>query len=217
MPGEHPGQVPYSGLCLLKLSYLSCPNDRHPHLIDLNLPSGTLWSCCNVDTDHPKKQSPINYGGYYAWGETETKATYVLNNYTHYDQSSHNYVNLSDEIAGTQYDVAHVKWGGSWVMPSRTQIIELLDNCTYEWTTLNGVKGAKFTSKTNGASIFLPATGYRNEDGLYVAGLNGVYWSSTLSSSSLAFSYGYYFSSDNTVESNSGLGFGYAVRPVVRK
>ena len=197
-------------------SYLSCPNDHHPHLIDLGLPSGTLWACCNVDTDHPKKQSPTNYGSYYAWGETESKATYVFSNYIHFDQSSRTYHDLGSDIAGTQYDVAHVKWGGPWVMPSRTQLIELLNNCIYEWTTENGVNGVKFTSKTNGASIFLPATGYRNESDLYDTGLSGVYWSSTQGSSSMGYSYGYYFSSDNTVESNSSLSFGYTVRPVVR-
>ena len=197
-------------------SYLSCPNDHHPHLIDLGLPSGTLWACCNVDTDHPKKQSPTNYGSYYAWGETESKATYVFSNYIHFYQSSRTYHDLGSDIAGTQYDVAHVKWGGPWVMPSRTQLIELLNNCIYEWTTENGVNGVKFTSKTNGASIFLPATGYRNESDLYDAGLSGVYWSSTQGSSSMGYSYGYYFSSDNTVESNSSLSFGYTVRPVVR-
>ena len=45
-------------------SYRTCPDDNHPHLIDLGLPSGTLWACCNVDTDHPENQSPTNYGGY---------------------------------------------------------------------------------------------------------------------------------------------------------
>lgn len=45
----------------------SCPDDKHPHAIDLGLPSGTKWACCNVGTT-----SPDGYGGYYAWGETET-------------------------------------------------------------------------------------------------------------------------------------------------
>ena len=26
----------------------SCPDSNHPHAIDLGLPSGTKWACCNV-------------------------------------------------------------------------------------------------------------------------------------------------------------------------
>ena len=36
-------------------AYLSCPDNHHPHMIDLGLPSGTKWACCNMDTDHPEK------------------------------------------------------------------------------------------------------------------------------------------------------------------
>jgi len=160
-------------------TYLTCPDDHHPHLVDLGLPSGTKWSCCNVDTDHPENQSPTNYGGYYAWGETETKSTYNWSTYIHCRGSYDTCKDLGSDIAGTEYDVAHVKWGGSWVMPSKEQQDELRNNCTYEWTTVDGVLGGKFTSKTNGASIFLPAAGYRIDSGLYNAGSFGFYWSST--------------------------------------
>ena len=50
-------------------SYLSCPDNHHPHLINLGLPSGTLWACCNVGATTPEGS-----GGYYAWGETEEKS-----------------------------------------------------------------------------------------------------------------------------------------------
>lgn len=98
-----------------------CPDNNHPHLIDLGLPSGTKLAFCNVDTDHPENQSPANRGGYYACGETETKTTYDWSTYTHCDGLSSTCHNLGNDIAGTQYDVAHVKWGGSWVMPSQEQ------------------------------------------------------------------------------------------------
>ena len=60
----------------------SCPNNRHPHLIDLGLPSGTKWACCNVGADKPEA-----YGGYYAWGEAEEKGEYreVLDNFFFYN------------------------------------------------------------------------------------------------------------------------------------
>lgn len=43
--------------------YLECPDNNHPHMIDLGLPSGTKWACSNVDTTHPENQSPTNKGG----------------------------------------------------------------------------------------------------------------------------------------------------------
>lgn len=156
-------------------AHLTCPDNHHPHMIDLGLPSGTKWACCNVGANKPE-----DYGGYYAWGETEEKTTYNWNTYNHYDGSSSTCHNIGRDIAGTQYDVAHVKWGGSWVMPSREQINELLINCTHEWTTVNSVNGRKFTSKTNGGSIFLPAAGERGNSELSNAGGYGDYWSSTL-------------------------------------
>ena len=33
-------------------------------MIDLGLPSGTKWACCNVGASKPE-----DYGGYYKWGE----------------------------------------------------------------------------------------------------------------------------------------------------
>ena len=150
----------------------SCPNNNHPHAIDLGLPSGTKWACCNVGATKPE-----DYGGYYAWGETETKSTYSWSTYIHCDLTIRSCHNIGKDISGTKYDVAHVKWGGSWVMPSVEQLRELLDNCTYECTDLNGVEGGKFTSKTNGASIFLPAADFRSND--YILPSGGSYWSST--------------------------------------
>ena len=198
-----------SGISSKNQSYLKCPDNRHPHLIDLGLPSGTKWACCNVGADRPEE-----YGGYYAWGETEEKTTYDLSNYIY--QSSGTFHYLISDIAGTQYDVVHVKWGESWVMPSWTQLAELLNNCINKWTTENGVNGAKLTSKKNGASIFLPAAGYRNDSDLYDAGSSGIYWSSTQGTSGSGYAYGFYFCLGNTYATGSSVGFGFTVRPVVK-
>jgi hypothetical protein len=197
------------------ISYFTCPDDLHPHLIDLGLPSGTKWACCNVDTDYPQKQSPTNYGGYYAWGETETRSTYDWSYYTHCDNESKDEChNLGDDISGTEYDVAHVKWGGSWVMPTKEQQDELRKKCTFEWTTENGVNGGKFTSE-NGASIFLPAAGYHNGDNFNAEGTYGWYWSST-QSPSYSFEACYLgFLSSNVVPYYYDRKTGLTVRPVV--
>ena len=150
-----------------------CPDDHHPHLIDLGLPSGTKWACCNVGATTPE-----GYGGYYAWGETKEKKTYNWSTYTHCDGSWTTCYDLGSDIAGTKYDVAHVKWGGSWMMPSRDQQVELLNNCSSEWTTVKGIDGIIFTG-ANGVSIFLPAAGDRWGGDLNSVGIGGYYWAST--------------------------------------
>ena len=180
-------------------------------MIDLGLPSGTKWACCNVGADKPEE-----YGGYYAWGETEAKSTYDWSTYIHCDGSEKTCHTLGSDIAGTEYDVAHVKWGGTWVMPSRKQQDELRDNCAYEWTTVNGVKGGRFTSKKNGKSIFLPAAGGRDDSDLNNAGSYGYYWSSAQDPSDTNYAYYLDFGSGRTDWSYGSRSYGLSVRPVVR-
>lgn len=168
----------------------SCPDDNHPHAIDLGLPSGTKWACCNVGADIPEA-----YGGYYAWGETEEKDIYDWSTYIFSDGSMDTCHDIGSDIAGTEYDVAHIQWGASWVMPSQDQIQELLNKCSCTWTRINGVNGDLFTGP-NGGTIFLPEADFwrngrvnsadpdfdigdsnRETDDLPSA---GYYWSSTL-------------------------------------
>ena len=158
--------------------YLTCNDSNHPHVIDLGLPSGTKWSCCNVGAD-----SPDEYGNYYAWGETEVKDGYVPNNYqySHWTENSLGipvqvFDYIGDDIAGTQYDAARANWGGSWRMPSLQQFKELMECCTYMPTTQLGTKGFLLTGP-NGATIFLPSAGYRFAIETY-SGCR--YWSSSL-------------------------------------
>ena len=157
-------------------SYTSCPDNNHPHLIDLGLPSGTKWACCNVGANKPEE-----FGGYYAWGETATKNVYT-EAYYKYAQKKGNtyyYINLGKDIASTKYDAATANWGSPWVMPSLTQCQELINNCYSTYTDKNGVNGRKFTGP-NGASIFFPAAGWRYQDQLYQGNWRCYIWSSTL-------------------------------------
>ena len=188
-------------------SYFTCPNGRHPHLIDLGLPSGTLWSCCNLGADKPEA-----YGGYYAWGETEEKDYYDWSTYKHCDGSEDTRHDIGSDITGTKYDVAHVKWGGGWHMPTQTQIQELLDNTTSEWISQNGVAGKKFTG-SNGGTIFIPAAGGIYYSDLYT-GENGFYWASTIFEGYEGRAYGLYFSSNEEDWYNDDRCFGQSVRPV---
>ena len=150
----------------------SCPDDNHPHAIDLGLPSGTKWACCNVGASKPE-----DYGGYFAWGETVEKDYYDWNTYL-YGRDDLDIDDIGKDIAGTQYDAATANWGNPWVMPNDEQLLELFNNLDFGWITENGVIGCRITG-TNGASIFLPAAGY-HEDNLKAAGEYGCFWSSTL-------------------------------------
>ena len=183
-----------------------CPDNNHPHMIDLGLPSGTKWACCNVGAQKPEES-----GGYFAWGETEEKSTYNQSTYIHFDGLSHTYKDIGNDIAGTQYDTATANWGDSWVMPSLDQIKELLDNCTSVWTTENGLR---FTA-SNGTFIFLPAAGNRWDDDLRDAGSYGNYWSSSLVESYKDNAkYLYFFSSGYKELTDYPRCYGYSVRPV---
>ena len=161
--------------------------------IDLGLPSGTKWASWNVGAS-----SPEEYGGSYAWGETEVKADYDWSTYIFYDDLSKTCHHLGDDIAGTRYDVAHVKWGGSWRMPSEGQWVELMENCTKIKTSQNGVTGYLITGP-NGATIFMPWD--------YINYSSNDYWSSSSSSygdycawvpSLYLWEYNYYFCNEFT-------------------
>ena len=156
-------------------SYTTCPDDNHPHMIDLGLPSGTLWACCNVGAEKPE-----DYGGYYAWGETEEKeGAYDLSTYIHYDGTNDTYHDIGDDIAGTQYDAATVNWGTPWQMPTAIQMEELTRNTTIEVTKLNNIGGMMFKGQ-NGGAIFLPAASHANSLSYnYDLGKYGWYWTST--------------------------------------
>ena len=152
--------------------------------VDLGLPSGIKWASHNVGAIKPEE-----YGGYYAWGETKEKVNYDLSTYkwcngsgttmTKYCTDSYFGTVDNKTTLGPEDDVAHVKWGGSWRMPTLDEQKELLNNCTWTWATFNGVDGYNVTGP-NGNSIFLPAAGYRNGTSLYSSGSNSYYWSSSL-------------------------------------
>ena len=187
-------------------SYLSCPDSNHPHAIDLGI--GVKFACCNVGAS-----APWEYGGYYAWGETKEKDYYDWNTYTHCDGSYDTCHDLGSDISGTQYDVAHVKWGKSWHMPSHEQLELLRNNCSSEWTTVNGVYGRIFTG-SNGGSIFLPAAGYRWYDFTSSVGSSGEYWSSTQHPDNSDDAYYLYFYSGGVDWHNFDRRYGQSVRPV---
>ena len=155
--------------------------------VDLGLPSGIKWATCNVGATTPEGK-----GNYYAWGETETKAWYSWGRYKYANGDQDKltkYCNdaqygdngFTDNLTTLEPedDAATANWGGSWRMPTDAEWAELKENCTWTYTTLNGIVGCKVTSHTNSKSIFLPAIGYRSYNEIHFNG-ECHYWSVVL-------------------------------------
>jgi hypothetical protein len=215
------------------------PFNGHEY-VDMGL--RVLWATCNVGASKPEE-----YGDYFAWGEIEP---YYENGYAQsyspnwksgkqgYGWSSFRYCNgsyssLSKYITDSYYgtvdnkaildssdDVASVKWGGGWRMPTEIDMHELADSCIWIWTTLNGVGGCLVTSNKTGyegASIFLPAAGYRVGTSLENVGSHGNYWSSSLNAGDPDFARRLFFNSSTHDRINSLRYDGRTVRPVCPK
>ena len=184
--------------------------------VDLGL--SVKWATMNVGAS-----SPEYYGDYFAWGETSTKSTYnwsykwcnsSSSTLTKYNTSSSygtidniTQLDLSD-------DAARANWGGSWRMPTDAEMTELREQCTWTWTTQNGINGYKVTSKSNGNSIFLPAAGCRDDSSLSNAGSYGYYWSSSLRTDYPYYARGVYFYSSYVGRYSNFRIHGLSVRPV---
>ena len=200
-------------MTLVCMMMVSCNDGKHEghEYVDLGL--SVKWATCNVGAT-----SPEDYGNYYAWGETSTKSNYSSSNCPTYELSesklqSQGYIDSEGNLT-SQYDAARANWGGSWRMPTKAEMQELEDKCTWTWTTQNGVNGYKVTGP-NGNNIFLPAAGYRDGSSLSLAGSHGYYWSSTPHESYSYYAYNLYFNSDYHGMYGSYRDDGQSVRPVL--
>lgn len=168
--------------------------------VDLGL--SVKWATCNVGAT-----SPSDYGDYFAWGETATKSTYTEANSVTYNKS------MNDIAGDSRYDAARANWGSTWRLPTKTEIEELINRCTYRWTTYGGHKGYIITGP-NGNSIFLPATGWRYAVSLGNLEEDGGYWSSTSDESDIRHVYGLDFSSRHFSRGYYSHFYGRPVRSV---
>ncbi len=217
------------------------PSAPVPEAVDLGLPSGLKWASFNLGAS-----SPEEYGDYFAWGETEPyysnldPLTWKDGKSGGYSWSSYkwcigDYKNLTKYCYDSYYgfngftdtktvldledDAASVILGSGWRMPTDAEWTELRNNCTWTWTTQNGIAGRRVTAR-NGNSIFLPAAGYRSGTNLYDAGYDGEYWSSTLytdaplSEETPPYAWTVVFVSGNVVRLNGSRQLGESIRPV---
>ncbi len=174
--------------------------------VDLGL--SVKWASYNVGATAPEE-----YGAYYSWGELEEKDRYDWDTYQHYDNQT-GYVDIGSNISGTKFDVAHIKWGGSWRIPTLDEMIELNEKCTWEWTTYNGISGYKVIGP-NGNSIFLSAGGVCLGSEMRHVDSYGNYWTSTLCENNSNGSYHFYFDNEYRLPAgDNDRYYGRKVRPV---
>lgn len=184
--------------------------------VDLGL--SVKWATCNVGS-----YTPEGCGEYYAWGETETKSDYSWETYKWCEGTIETFTKYCTDdgygkvdnrtVLTSSDDVATVKWGKKWRIPTKEEIEELIDECTWTMTTQNGMNGYLVVGPS-GKSIFLPAAGGRLSTSLYGRGSSGYYWSATLNEDGsrnayyLGFGDGYYY------RNNSYRSDGFTVRSV---
>ena len=184
--------------------------------VDLGL--SVKWATCNVGANAPEES-----GDYFAWGETQTKSTYDWGTYKWCNGSPYTLTKYcTDSDCGTvdnktildkEDDAAAVNWGGSWRMPSDDELTELRTECTWTWTTQNGVNGYIVTGP-NGNSIFLPTAGVCLYSNLNFAGSDGWYWSSSLRTVGPYNACSVYFDSNSVNWNTFDRCYGQSVRPV---
>ena len=173
--------------------------------VDLGL--SVKWATVNIGAT-----IPADYGNYYAWGETGTKDEYTYDN----SVTSNRSFSFGDISGRAKYDAATANWGGTWRMPTEAECQELVEDCTWTWSTQNNSDGEEINGYlvegTNGNSIFLPAAGISGSS-LY-AGTYGTCWSSTPHASNSDTAYCLYFYSSSHGVDDSNRYNGRSVRPV---
>ena len=188
--------------------------------VDLGL--SVKWGTMNIGASRS-----TDYGHLYAWGETDRYYDNRLDSgelftwregkengyaYSTY-QGSYGYNYSSSSAVPLDHDAARAIWGGKWRMPTRAEMEELIDNCTWTWTMSNSHRGYRVTSNKTGyttKSIFLPAAGYASGTSATEVNTGGKYWSGNKGM------YIQFYSSEHKIYTNFGSQayLGLSIRPV---
>lgn len=165
--------------------------DTHQY-VDLGLLSGTLWATCNVGASTPEE-----YGDFFAWGETDDKRgtkqyPYAMDNYKYCTS----WTNITKYCVSTTRgpvvdnltrlksadDAATANWGEKWRTPTKDEIEELINNCTWSKEKIDNYTYNFVATGPNGNSIYFPGIELIDaySTGNYVAGNEVALWSSDL-------------------------------------
>lgn len=193
-------------------------NNNDFKFIDLGLPSGTLWATANVGASKPS-----DYGLYFSWADVQGYTAEQVGKDKQFSCDDYkfgdypNFTKYATEGAKLELmdDAAHINMGGSWHIPTPTQLQELIDNTTSTWTTQDGVNGRLFTSKKNGKSIFIPAAGYAWNGSVCNVGNEADVWSSMLYAGYVSYGQVLDFSSGDAGLNDRNRCGGFSVRGVL--
>lgn len=200
---------------------------KDPGYVDIGL--SVKWATRNLGAS-----APSDYGDYYAWGEIETKTEYTWNNYkwgnigtiTKYCKNGEFGILDNKTILDPADDVARVKLGGKWRMPTETEMQELYmtranTNYSWSWVSINGHKGLLIEYLINGKSIFLPAAGWMGSSH-HNDNSCGIWSSSLFSKDKTSFSgccfvcfESLYMTDDLLIVSGQSRSYGLPIRPVI--
>lgn len=194
------------GTCFLEKGHTE--DMAKPDAIDLGL--SVKWASFNIGAAAPEE-----YGWYYAWGDTLVREACMKCSYLYYDPQWDDYIDIGQNISGTDFDVAYRLLGTGWRMPTKEEMQELMKKCSWTWITYNGkVEGYKVKGP-NGNKIFLPASGYKKDKRVLGQGQRAVYWVGTKKKEDLNMANClYFFSGDVYWYSSNACFYGCSIRPV---
>lgn len=179
--------------------------------VDLGL--SVKWALCNVGAARPEER-----GVPFSWGDPAPHSVFDWTTYkwslsrkerTRGSLAKYNSSDLRGRIDGLSVlrpedDIASVRWGGRWRMPTAEELQELVDRCDWQRTTQGDAQGYLVTSKVNGNSLFFPETGYHK----------GCYWSSSVKEDYSSFAHCLEFNTERVLVGGEERVLGYPVRPV---
>lgn len=154
-----------------KISSKSRINNKY-QVIDLGLPSGTLWANMNVGA-----ASETDPGLYFQWGDPVGHAKDSGYNFSKKSYKKKGLWSLCENL-DPENDAAHIYMGDSWQMPNENHIHELRRNCVVSFAenyNESGVNGYILTSRINGNSIFFPQGGFIQKKQI-CAGEKAFFW-----------------------------------------
>ena len=188
--------------------------------------NGPLWAKTNVGAN-----SPTEAGYYFWWGDTlgykrqnnqwvasdGSKSGYSFSASTNgktLDQLQAMGATGADGILLPAFDGAAKQWGDDWRIPKASEYRNLIELCTWSWTTNNSVVGYSVTGKGlySGNSIFIPVCGYGSTTNI-TSNLTTIYlWTS--SSDAKTSGRPCFTPTSRAVGFNTGRANGYPIRPV---
>lgn len=161
--------------------------------VDLGL--SVKWSSLNIGADQPEEN-----GMSYYWGYTTASTSKDWHEFSISTLNNQGYIDDSNNLCPS-HDTATDKWGSSWRMPTKEEIQELRDECTWKEVKKNG-KDVFLITGPNSNVIYLPIAKY---------------WSSTGSSNNSYYLEPYRYYSYNPYSlyiSTGARGSNFYIRPV---